>query len=220
MATATPIKHTEWDPKWEGNPDVHDDHVWNEVMSSGRIVKPWDWFEVICDEPMCLLVEHIRVNTPTRLEYPPQVCTYCGIRSGTRDHLVTKVWSGLADRKWVLTVPACAECNGLIGADACTSIDGRRAIAKKKLRKRRKRQLNYQILTEDDLEEYGPGLRPLMREASNERLMIEYRLAWPTDPFYDLRYLEKSGIPDPVSTGLLEKGPLERIANEEGGLAA
>lgn len=209
---ANRIPHNEYDPKWEGPPSRHPDQVWNEVHAAEIRINKWDQFDILCDEPMCIYLDHIRIRVPMRLEYPASVCTYCGVRSGTRDHLVSKTWAGMADRKWVLTVPACAECNSSISDAAVHSIDGRRAIAKKHLRKKYRRQLNYLTFDEVALEEFGPGLRPMMLAAAEERRLIEYRLAWPTDKTYDIRHLGKSGIDDPFANGLLEVNPFEAAA--------
>lgn len=202
------IEHSEYDPIWDGPDSAYEDHMWDQIAATGRLIKPWDQLENLCGEPRCVLVAHTRVRTPTRLEYPAQVCTYCGTRSGTRDHLVTRVWTGDADRKWVLTVPACAECNSIIGSNACKSIDGRRRVAQNRLRKKYRKHLLFQDLSEEELAEYGPGLQPIMREAAELRRLAEYRLRWPIDPTYDLRYLAKSGITDPFANGLLEVNPI------------
>ena len=206
------IKHTDADPIYDGRPEHHTDYIWESFTASGRRIRPWDWFEILCNHKLCARLDHIKIHTPTKLKYPNGICVYCGTRSGTRDHLVTKVWTGEVDRRWVLTVPSCAECNSIINDSMVTSIDGRRAIATKGLRKKYRKVLSWPERSEEELKEYGPGLQPMLREASETRKAIEYRLRFPNDATYDVRYLGRSGIDDPWANGLLEMNPLEETA--------
>lgn len=173
-------------------------------MENGEKLWPWSWVEIECDEAMCLEFEHMTVRHPTRLRYPNGVCIYCGRGAGTRDHLVPRGISGETHRASVLTVPACAECNSTIGSAAVYSITGRRRIAHQGIRRRNRKKLRYQKLTEAELAEYGPGLRPALAMAGAEREQVEAMLAWPVDPEFDSRYLERSGIQDPYLLGLLD----------------
>ena len=165
--------------------------------------EPWEWIDSTCNTPFCLEVEHLRANRPQRLHYPPGICTYCGAPAGTRDHLIPRYWSGEAARKFVLTVPACAECNGLIGEHPASSITDRRKVAQERLRKRKRRVLAYRDYSPNELREFGRALRDAVLGGIEEKKRLMLRLDWPHDPAYDRRSLEKSGIPDPYAIGLL-----------------
>lgn len=204
---ANTIPHTDEDRIWTGHPARHSDEVWEKLYLAGRPRSPWSAFELKCDEPMCLDLDHIKVITPTRLNYPSRVCTYCGAPSGSRDHLMPRSWSGDTSRPHVLTVPACSECNSIIGDKPIYSIDGRRAHAQRRLAEKKFKVLGYETMREIELEEYGPGLRSVMEAAAHQRENLEARLLWPDDIEYDIRYLQKSGIEDPQQTGLLDATP-------------
>jgi hypothetical protein len=55
-----------------------------------------------------------------------------------------------------------------------------------------------------DLLEMGPLLRSVAEKNNRKREWVRLRLAWPDDPFYDLRAFQKSGIEDPESLGLCD----------------
>lgn len=210
------ISHTDEERIWDGHPANHPDEVWDKLYAQGRPRKPWDTFEVQCDEPMCLDLDHIKIITPSRLEYPARICVYCGSPSGSRDHIMPRAWSGSGEhRARVLVVPACGECNRMISDKPIYTIDGRRAHAQRRLAERKFKVLGYESLKEVELEEYGPNLRSVMESAAHQRAKLEARLAWPDDLDYDIRYLQKSGIPDPMATGLLEKTPEQSMMERD-----
>lgn len=218
--TREPLKipHTDEDRVWAGHPVKHPEEVWEKLYLAGRPRTPWTTFEVQCDEPMCLDLDHIKVITPTRLEYPKNTCTYCGVRSGTRDHLISRTWTGPSRaRQHIITVPACGQCNSILNDIAVRSIDGRRAHVQRRLAEKKFKVLAYESRREVELAEYGPNLRSVMESAAQEREHLEARLSWPDDMDCDLRYLQKSGIEHPLDTGLLEYTPemaaLEREQN-------
>lgn len=201
------IPHTDEERMWDGHPARHPDEVWDKLYMAGRPRLPWSTFEIKCDEPMCLDLNHVKVITPTRLNYPTRVCTYCGLSAGTRDHIMPRTWSGESYRSHILTVPSCGECNSIIGDKPIYSIDGRRAHAQRRLAEKKFKVLGYETMLEVELEEYGPGLRSVMEAAAHQREHLESRLLWPDDIEYDIRYLQKSGIEDPQQTGLLDTTP-------------
>ena len=195
--------HEEHDLTWRGDPKHHKEQAAQSLIESGVFLYAWAWITIDCDNPMCIEPNHLRVNRPSNLEYPPGICVYCGALSSHRDHLLPKSFTGVAARIHFLTVPSCAECNMTLSDAFTWAIDERRLLAKKRIRARNKRKLRYQILTDSELAEYGPGLRPAMRRAGYERQEVEARLAWPKDRTFDLRALEKSGIDDPWALGIL-----------------
>lgn len=165
--------------------------------------EPWEWIESVCDTAFCLTAEHLIANRPHRLHYPASICTYCGMASGTRDHLLPRNWTGETGRRFVLTVPACADCNSALGDHPATSITDRRKVAQKRLRKRKRRVLAYSDYAPEELAEFGRALRDAIIGGLEEKKRVQRRLSWPHDPEYDARALEKSGIPDPYAIGLL-----------------
>jgi hypothetical protein len=57
--------------------------------------------------------------------------------------------------------------------------------------------------TPEDLADLGPSLRSVAVKNNNTRAWVRGRLAWPTDPDYDLRAFQRSGIEDPIGLGLI-----------------
>lgn len=114
-----------------------------------------------------------------------------------------KTLTGIADRKYVLTVPACGQCNSIINDKGTASITVRRQIAHDGIRRIHARQLRTQDWSSRQLHEFGPLMRIHVERAMAKKAVILDRLSWPGDPSYDFRALEQSGIPDPYATGLL-----------------
>jgi hypothetical protein len=191
---------------WKGHPQYYQEQAAMVAVEAGVQIMPWCWIETTCGTPMCMEADHLLVHAPNRLEYPNGGCIYCGRPSGTRDHLLPVTSTGKALRRHILTVPACAECNSFIGDKHAPSITARRAIAKAGIRKKYKRKLNVHPYTDEEVAEFGPGLRPTILRAASEKQKILDRLAFPDDITYDIRYLGKSGIDDPYALGLLVAG--------------
>lgn len=167
-----------------------------------RDVPQWAWVLTTCDR-QCLNVQHMMVHSPIRIAYPVGVCIYCGMPAGTKDHLVPAGWTGENRRPFVAVVPACADCNRRISDLPECNVDVRRKRAQDSLRRTKKAILKAPRWTDADLDEYGPSLRSFMVAKRAEREVLENRLAWPFDPFYDLRAWQKSGIKDPVAIDMI-----------------
>lgn len=165
-------------------------------------LQPQAWIVATCGN-LCLNPQHLIARQPRVIAYPPGVCVYCGFPAGTKDHLVPRAWSGETRRASVAVVPACAECNSQIGASAATSIHERRAIAHAGLKRKKRLTLGVKEWTPGELRELGPGLRQHVKARQREKQVILARLAWPEDPFYDMRAWQKSGIDDPVALGII-----------------
>ena len=188
---------------WKRNPDHYQEQAAMVAVEAGIQIMPWCWIEPNCGTSMCMEPQHLLIHAPDRLEYPYGICIYCGRSAGTRDHLLPVATTGRAVRKNVLTVPACGECNSLIGARHAPSITARRAVAKAGIRRKYKRKLNAYEYTDEEIKEFGPGLRPTILRAASDKDRILERLRFPDDITYDIRYLGKSGIDDPYALGLL-----------------
>lgn len=177
------------------NPKRHRDYQLQARESvqgfTGEHVPPLHRFAWTCETNWCLTVEHLEEHQPKRLNYPSNVCIYCGLPGYTKDHLVPRPWSGDAERKFVATVPACGECNSMIGDTVAPTIRERREIAHQRIERKYRKFLN---MPEHDLSEYGPSLRAFLEQSLRTRDYIRERLAWPSDPFYDARALETSDL--------------------------
>lgn len=194
---------------WKGRPEHYQEQAAMVAVESGIYIMPWCWIEPSCKTEMCMEPTHFLIHAPARLEYPYGICIYCGRSAGTRDHLLPVSTTGRALRRHVLTVPSCGECNSFIGSRYAPSITARRAIAKAGIRKKYKRRLNIHEYSEEEIAEFGPGLRPTILRAASEKQKVLDRLSYPDDLTFDLRYLGRSGIDDPYAIGLLVAGDEE-----------
>lgn len=183
--------------------------VFEEAAKSGPI-EAWAWVYTSCGE-WCLNAQHMLVRSPRTIAYPPGVCVYCGFPAGTRDHLLPRTITSEARRQYVAVVPACAECNSLIGTFDSPSIADRRRVAHERLAKRKRATIAAIDFTPAELAEYGPKMRDYLEQGMVQKRATLARLAWPEDPFYDLAAWQRSGINDPVALGIIDN-PLERAA--------
>lgn len=205
--TEAPVGNWKDEPKclpWRGKPEHYQEQAAIAAVEGGIGIMPWCWIETDCGNPLCIESTHLLIRRPQRLEYPYAICVYCGQAAWTKDHLLPVGATGVALRRHVLTVPACSECNTLIGASYAPSITERRAIAKAKLRKKHWKKITAYEYSDEEIREFGPGLRPTIIRAKAEKEAILERLAFPEDMTFDLRYLGKSGIDDPYALGLLK----------------
>jgi len=189
---------------WKGDAGHYQEQAAMAAIEAGVTIMPWCWIETNCGTARCMEPAHMVIHAPEKLHYPYGLCIYCGGPGWTKDHLLPVGFTGEGNRRHVLTVPACGECNSLIGASYAPSITERREIAKAGIRRKYKRRLIAHEYTKEEVAEFGPGLRPtILRAQSDKRAVIE-RLEFPDDPTYDLRYLGMSGIDDPYALGLIE----------------
>lgn len=181
--------------KFEGKPVHYQDeaagryvHVWQSPLGAYAHV------HTTCETHYCLNVDHMQVTRPKKLAYPHGVCVYCGQTGSTRDHLEPVTWTGEAARRFVVTVPACGECNSMIGDSFAPTVPARRAIAHAGIRKKYKRILNRVSYTADELDEFEGMLREAVIDGMAERTYVLSRLVWPDDEGYDVRALDKSEL--------------------------
>lgn len=164
---------------------------------------PWNYAVPLCDTDWCISAEHLAVVAPTKIAYPAGVCVYCGMPSGTKDHLIPRGWSGEARRRTVAVVPACADCNSRINDFPSANVTDRRVRAHESLRKAKRRVLSAPTWTEDMYAELGRSLRSGVEALQTQKQVVELRLAWPEDADYDLRAFQHSGIDNPEALGLI-----------------
>jgi hypothetical protein len=195
---------------FQGRPVSYQAEAARVLFAVGRTVQSWHWLSSTCDEPMCLQVDHLVARQPLKLAYPYGVCIYCGMPGRTRDHLLPVTSTGRAARRFVATVPACGQCNSIIGDRGSANITVRRRLAHDGIRRRHAANLATRDWSPEELAEFGPGLLPHILEAMDRKLETLSRLAWPHDPSFDLRALELSGIEDPYATGILGDSDMPR----------
>jgi hypothetical protein len=181
---------------WRGHPEWFQ----YEARVANEVTRAHCWLAVTCATPMCLT--HVRVMHPVDLDYQPGICVYCGLDADTEDHLLPRGWSGNTSRSRVLTVPACRECNSVIGAQWASTITTRREVAHDAIRRRYRKLLSGLTPSPEDLAELGPNLRSYVEASLTVRQVVEARLAWPP-PLYDVQAMQRSEIDDPEGAGLL-----------------
>ena len=76
---------------------------------------------------------------------------------------------------WV-EVPACKECNYILGNSLQNSLEARKAELKIRLKKRYKKLLEMPLWDDSELNELGPGLRKSIETALSKRARILIRL--------------------------------------------
>lgn len=123
--------------------------------------------------------------------YAPDVCYYCGLPAGTIDHVVPQSlldeWLRLGDvenyqlatgRGRVLTVPACQQCNSILGAKYDPTLLDRKSRLKTRLRQKYRRVLGMPDWTPEQLAALGPRLRQHVEQGLRLRALIRRRIAW------------------------------------------
>lgn len=163
-------------------------HVWQVPLGAYGFVR------TTCGERFCLNVDHMQIVRPRKMDYPHSVCVYCGLSGYTRDHIEPKSWTGEAARSFVITVPACGECNSFIGDSFAPTVPERREIAQSRIRKKYAKVLRYVDYSDAELSEFEGSLLSAVLDGVEDKKMVLARLGWPTDPAYDLRALQKSGL--------------------------
>lgn len=189
--------------EWGGVEKHYQREAAHALTLTGYEPNPWDWITPTCGNGLCIEPEHLRVHPPTALRYPHRTCIYCGRPAWVKDHLLPRNWTGDVKRRFVVTVPACGTCNGLLGDTLTWSITERRAIAHARIRRKFASILRTQDFTPAELREYGRTLRTYLKDEMAKKAEVLRMLAWPEDPTYDARALQHSGIEDPWALGLI-----------------
>jgi hypothetical protein len=208
VEVASMSDHGPRSPRWQGHPRKYQTEA-HAVFhhATGSTVLPWSLIRTTCDLPMCLDAACMIVLAPVEIKYPKGICTYCGEPAFGRDHLLPKPMTGEALRKHVLTVTSCKDCNARINDFPSYCVTERRERAHQSIRRNNRELLERPDRTSEDLAELGPTLRSVAIKNQRKRDWLRTRLAWPDDPFYDLRAFQRSGIDDPVALDLI--APIE-----------
>jgi len=136
------------------------------------------------------LAEHRdRFHRHYRYEYPcgPDVCTYCGDPATVTDHVIPVSYlARLVDpqidhprlQRGLIVVPACADCNGLLGPFVAFSIEDKRAELKRRLRRKYARLLGTAEWADDELGELGGSLRGWIKATDDRARWLWLRYTW------------------------------------------
>lgn len=113
-------------------------------------------------------------------------CVYCGEVPIEWDHflplkfvhMLAVVEPELAHpyRRWMFLVPACKECNVLVGTEVFTSFDVKKTFIKEKIESRYRKILELPDWTEQELIDAGEGLASAVRASTRQRDEIRNRL--------------------------------------------
>ena len=120
---------------------------------------------------------------------PAARCYYCGDVATVTEHVIPRsilrqyAHLSLDELRQVtvgrkLVVPACKECNYLLGDSMQETINERKNLVKKKLAKRYKKLLRMPNWTREELEEMGPGLAKYIQHCVEEKRWIRARIAY------------------------------------------
>ena len=107
-------------------------------------------------------------------------CVYCGVPADTYDHvpaLAIVQASSDKDSFSCYLVPACRECNSLLGTQGLTVTD-RRVIVKKKLKARYRTFLKCAKGTPNELDDLGTNLREIVESGADIGEWMRRRLSW------------------------------------------
>ena len=111
-------------------------------------------------------------------------CTYCGQISDTMDHvppisMVEQASLAGADQDGpFIKVPACLECNSIIGSKRLLTIKARRKHVKDRLRVKYQHFLRIPNWDEDELVEVSPEFAKEIRASVKFGNHVRARLAW------------------------------------------
>lgn len=189
---------------WEGRPIEYQSRakaILEDHWSGGL---PWIHVVPECSTRFCVQEFHLRVYRAKRIAYPEYVCTYCGLSAHTNDHLLPVTVTGEAVRKFVAVVPACLECNSAIGDRCGYRIGERREESHRHIERRYRKLLESKKLwTPTEIAQLGPNLRSAVKTSLAKAEIVAARLAWPHDPNYDIRAMEKTGFDEMTAMELL-----------------
>lgn len=196
--------------RWQGLESRYQNEAHKALHDAGIKPAHYSWINPRCGTQMCLQPDHLLIHAPDHIEYPYGVCVYCGRPADTKDHLIPRPVSGDTMRRFIATVPACRQCNTLLSATLTASITERRQEAHARLRRHHRKVLRTRTFTTEELSEFGPMLRADIVSSVALKAEILTLFDWPTDPNYDLRAFQKSGIDDPYAAGFLHAIEVKR----------
>ena len=105
-------------------------------------------------------------------------CTYCGdTTSLTRDHVIAVSWTGFKrSYEKGSTVPACRECNSILGANPFFSICSRANFISNQLTRKYRKILNHPHWSDSELEQMSREFQSSLKSRGNAKSFIEARI--------------------------------------------
>lgn len=124
-------------------------------------------------------------------DYDVARCYYCGEPAGTVDHVVPQSMleklrilgddatsAIMARHGRRMTVPACLECNVLLGPKYFSTLEQRKLYLKKRLRLRYKRILSMPEWSDRELSQLGPRLQEYVIHSIGRQQIIRRRVSY------------------------------------------
>ena len=118
------------------------------------------------------------------------ICYYCGAHADVIDHVIpkcilrsigavddTEIYNRLLGKRMLL-VPACRECNNLLGATYQSTVKARKKFLKQKLKIRYKKLLKMPDWNIWELNHLNDNLRSYIISSLEQRTLIKERLRW------------------------------------------
>ncbi len=118
-------------------------------------------------------------------------CYYCGMPANGIDHVVPQSllevakrmldvdsYLELTGRGRRLEVPACQQCNSILGNKYDQNLAMRKARAKERLKTKLRNDLGIPDWDEDEIQELGPTLRQVVLEGMVRKWVAQFRLRW------------------------------------------
>lgn len=127
---------------------------------------------------------NVRVPCESEIVSGDTPCYYCGMLATTIDHVPPKVVRakfqslGMMDRYSIHEVPACAECNSLLGDRHPWTLGDRKRSVKNRLRRRYKRILSIPPWSDSELSILSPSLQDFVIRGLYQQEIVLKRLAW------------------------------------------
>ena len=116
-------------------------------------------------------------------------CIYCGVESSTWDHVpplhfVSRLGHECRDRFWLRLLPACPECNGLLGGILKTHVIERRSHVRRRLERKYARLLRIPDWDDTELNQLSQKLQFDIRSRLRAKAFIRQRINFYAANFY------------------------------------
>lgn len=115
----------------------------------------------------------MRRDDSIRIRIAGRYCVYCGEIASTDEHFPPASY-GLHG----FILPACRECNSVVGTNYPTDFEGRAEYAKERIRKRHAKELRLPDWSESEIAELKYNLRKGVLIWQRQKEIAKQRLAW------------------------------------------
>lgn len=131
-----------------------------------------------------------------RIRIKGDKCLYCGQPAETDDHFPPLAFTGPCGRGFLL--PACTECNGIVGARYPTNLWKRCDAVKAGIRRKYRKILKAPLWDDEDLEEMSETFRKGLAACTRTKELIGERLVWSAESYLS-RIVEPRDFADYVA---------------------